>query len=155
MKFRKSIWLTVMALLAVTLSACTLGSTPAPTQDTSAIQTQALELVLTQSAMQQTQTAMADSSLTITLPNLSTFPPLPHREASPHSRLLAARRNRHTLCIQYTFGWLHPAGFARPHLRRYLSQTGVHPGCNRSRWNCLQTWRGFQKNLAGDQFRHM
>lgn len=59
MKFRKPIWLAVMALLAMTISACTLGSTPAPTQDTSAIQTQALELVLTQSAMQQTQTAMA------------------------------------------------------------------------------------------------
>jgi hypothetical protein len=59
MRFRKYIWPTVMAVLVMILNACNMGAAPAPTQDTSAIQTQAMELVLTQSAMQQTQTAMA------------------------------------------------------------------------------------------------
>jgi hypothetical protein len=59
MKFRTYLRLAGTALLAVTLSACTMGATPAPEQDVSAIQTQALQLVLTQAAMQQTQTAMA------------------------------------------------------------------------------------------------
>ncbi len=60
MKPRKYIWLAVTGLLALILSACNIGAAPAaPTQDTSAIQTQALALVLTQSAMQQTQTALA------------------------------------------------------------------------------------------------
>jgi len=59
MKSRTYIRLTVTALLAITLTACTMGAAVEPTQDTSAIQTQALQLVLTQAAMQQTQTAMA------------------------------------------------------------------------------------------------
>jgi hypothetical protein len=59
MKSRKYLWLAAIALLAVILSSCTLGAAPEPTEDASAIQTQALQLVLTQAAMQQTQTAMA------------------------------------------------------------------------------------------------
>ncbi len=59
MKFAKLIWL--VSLSAVVLSACTMGATPAPTQDPGAVQTQAMEIVATQLAMQQTQTAMAFS----------------------------------------------------------------------------------------------
>ncbi|MBI5841188.1 MAG: hypothetical protein HZB19_13910 [Chloroflexi bacterium] len=59
MKFSKLIWL--VSLSAVVLSACTMGATPAPTQDPGAVQTQAMEIVATQLAMQQTQTAMAFS----------------------------------------------------------------------------------------------
>lgn len=59
MKFRKSLWLVVMAILAVTLNACNLGATPAPTQDPGIVQTEAVSIVLTQAALQQTQTALA------------------------------------------------------------------------------------------------
>lgn len=59
MKSRKYIWLGITGLLTLILSACNVGAAQEPTQDASAIQTQALALVLTQSAMQQTQTAMA------------------------------------------------------------------------------------------------
>ncbi|MBI5945043.1 MAG: hypothetical protein HY864_11790 [Chloroflexi bacterium] len=59
MKFRKSLWLTVAMVLAVVLSSCSLGATPAPTADPGVIQTQAVSIVFTQVAMQQTQTALA------------------------------------------------------------------------------------------------
>lgn len=65
MKFRKSGWLTVLLILAVSLSACNIGATPPAVpasenlSDTDAIQTQAFEIVLTQAAAQQTQTAAA------------------------------------------------------------------------------------------------
>jgi hypothetical protein len=59
MNFRKFLWLVCLSLLAGILSACNIGTSSAPAQDTGAIQTAAIELVLTQSAMQQTQTAMA------------------------------------------------------------------------------------------------
>lgn len=59
MKFRKSNWLVSSVILTVILSSCTLGATPAPTEDPGAIQTQAYSIVLTQVSMQQTQTAVA------------------------------------------------------------------------------------------------
>jgi hypothetical protein len=59
MKFRKFIWLTGMILSAALISACNIGTTPPPEQDMELIQTQAVELVLTQAALQQTQTALA------------------------------------------------------------------------------------------------
>ncbi len=59
MKFHRSRWLVSALMLAVILSSCTLGATPAPTEDAGAIQTQAFTIVLTQVAMQQTQTALA------------------------------------------------------------------------------------------------
>lgn len=59
MKNGKSRWLTFALMLTVTLSACTIGATPEPTQDVGAIQTQAYSIVQTQVAMQQTQTALA------------------------------------------------------------------------------------------------
>jgi len=58
MKFRKSIWLVMFVIVAILLNACNLGATPAPTQDPGAVQTQAFNLVLTQAASQQTQTAL-------------------------------------------------------------------------------------------------
>lgn len=61
MQFRKPVWLAALFLLPVILTACNMGATPAPTQDVGAIQTQAMQLVVTQFAMQQTQTAMAVS----------------------------------------------------------------------------------------------
>ena len=59
MQFRKPVWLAALFLLSAILTACNMGATPAPTQDVGAIQTQAMGLVSTQMAMQQTQTAMA------------------------------------------------------------------------------------------------
>lgn len=59
MKSRKSLWLVGMTILAVILSSCNLGATPVPTQDPGVIQTQAVSVVLTQVALQQTQTALA------------------------------------------------------------------------------------------------
>jgi hypothetical protein len=59
MKSRKSLWLVGMTILAVILSSCNLGATPAPTEDPGIIQTQAFSIVVTQAALQQTQTAMA------------------------------------------------------------------------------------------------
>lgn len=77
MKFRsKSLWLVSTAILAVILSSCTLGATPAPTQDVGAIQTQAYSVVLTQIAMQQTQTALAIPPTPSPLPT-NTLAPLP------------------------------------------------------------------------------
>jgi hypothetical protein len=59
MKFHRSHWLASALMLTIILSSCTLGATPAPTEDVGAIQTQAFTIVLTQVAMQQTQTALA------------------------------------------------------------------------------------------------
>jgi hypothetical protein len=59
MKFRKLLWLVTILIPTIILSACNLGATPAPTQDPGAVQTQAFNLVLTQAASQQTQTAAA------------------------------------------------------------------------------------------------
>jgi hypothetical protein len=57
MNLRISRWLAVALLAAVLLSSCT--STPPPPQELGAIETQAFEFVLTQSAFQQTQTQAA------------------------------------------------------------------------------------------------
>ena len=59
MKSRKSLWLAGMTILAVILSSCNLGATAVPTEDPGVIQTQAFSIVITQAALQQTQTAMA------------------------------------------------------------------------------------------------
>src|SRR3989304_2204813 len=58
MKFRKSLWLMAVTMLAVILSSCNLGATPAPTQDLGAIQTQAFNLVLTQVALASSPTPL-------------------------------------------------------------------------------------------------
>lgn len=59
MEFRKLNIAAWLAILTVTISACNLGATPAPAQDLGAIQTEAFNLVFTQVAIQQTQTAAA------------------------------------------------------------------------------------------------
>jgi hypothetical protein len=83
MKLRKHIWLTGFLLISITLSACNLGATPAPTQDVAAIQSTAIAQVLSTVSAQQTQTAAAipptalptDTLIpTITLP--ATFAPV-------------------------------------------------------------------------------
>ena len=56
---RKIIWLAGTMILIVVLSACNMGATPVPTQDPGAIQTEAFGVVLTQAALNQTQTAQA------------------------------------------------------------------------------------------------
>ena len=65
MKFRKIQWLVVYTMLAIILSSCNLGATPAPTQDVAAIQTEAFNQVLTQAAAASSPTP------------LPTNPPLP------------------------------------------------------------------------------
>lgn len=74
MKFRKSFWLVVLILAAMFLSSCNIGATPAPTQDLGAIQTQAYGIVLTEAAIQQTQTAAA---IPPTLQPTNTLAPTP------------------------------------------------------------------------------
>lgn len=60
MKFGKLNLLVITAIItSIIISACNIGATPPPTEDAGAIQTQAFEIVLTQSALQQTQTAAA------------------------------------------------------------------------------------------------
>jgi hypothetical protein len=59
MSLKKLIGMAVMVTLTILLSACNLGATPAPTQDVGLVYTQAAQLVATQFAMQQTQTALA------------------------------------------------------------------------------------------------
>ena len=62
MKSRKSLWLVGMTVLAVILSSCNLGATPVPTQDPGVIQTQAVSVVLTQVALQQTEGGLTGAS---------------------------------------------------------------------------------------------
>ena len=85
MKFRNSLWLAGTMILAIILSSCSLGATPVPTEDPGVIQTQAVSIVFTQVAMQQTQTALAipptpastNTPLpTVTLGVLPTFAPV-------------------------------------------------------------------------------
>ncbi|MBL8049774.1 MAG: hypothetical protein JNM46_01005 [Anaerolineales bacterium] len=59
MKFSKFNWLAGVILASILISSCNIGATPPPEQDAGAIQTQAFGIVLTQSAIQQTQTAAA------------------------------------------------------------------------------------------------
>lgn len=59
MKFRKFNWLAGVIVASLIISSCNIGATPPPAEDPGAIQTQAFEIVLTQSAIQQTQTAAA------------------------------------------------------------------------------------------------
>jgi len=80
MKLRKLIWLPVMNLIAaIAISSCNIGAAP-PTEDPGAIQTQAFEIVLTQSALQQTETAAAippTALPTNTITATNTLPALP------------------------------------------------------------------------------
>jgi len=79
MKSSKLIWLVGALIVSLALSACNIGATPPPTEDVGAIQTQAFEIVLTQSALQQTQTAAAVPPTplpTNTLVPTNTLPPL-------------------------------------------------------------------------------
>src|SRR5690606_27072964 len=80
MKFSKVNLLTTAVVTSIVISACNIGATPPPTEDVGAIQTQAFEIVLTQSAVQQTQTAAAIPPTplpTNTLPPTMTLEPLP------------------------------------------------------------------------------
>jgi hypothetical protein len=58
MKFHKAQWLIGYTMLAILLSSCNLGATPAPTQDIGAIQTQAFGQVLTQVAAASSPTPL-------------------------------------------------------------------------------------------------
>jgi len=72
MKLRKTLWLAFLILPALILGACNMGGAPAPMQDAGVIQTQAMELVATQFAMQQTMTALAVPPTP--LPTFTLFP---------------------------------------------------------------------------------
>ncbi len=78
MKFRKLQWLGVYTALAIILSSCNLGATPAPTQDIGAIQTQAFNEVLTQVALLSTATPLPTNTMapTATLAAPPTFAPV-------------------------------------------------------------------------------
>jgi len=85
MKLRKSFWLIAVTLLAMILSSCNLGATPAPTQDVGAIQTQAFNVVLTQVALQSSPTPLATNTIppTATLGALPTFAPVGGSTVTP------------------------------------------------------------------------
>jgi hypothetical protein len=90
MKLRKHIWLTGFLLSAITLNACNLGATPAPTQDVAALQSTALAQVLSTVSAQQTQTAAAipptalpTDTLVPTMTLQATFPPVGGASATP------------------------------------------------------------------------
>ncbi len=59
MQDRKFTGWILLILIAAALSACNLGATPPATEDAGVIQTQAMEVVNTQFALQKTQTAAA------------------------------------------------------------------------------------------------
>jgi hypothetical protein len=59
MNSRKSILPAGAIMLAVIVSSCNIGAKPTAAQDPGAVQTQAFNMVMTQSALQQTQTSMA------------------------------------------------------------------------------------------------
>lgn len=78
MKNRKTQWLIGCTMLAVILSSCNFGATPAPTQDVGAIQTQAFSQVLTQVAAASSPTPLptytAEPTATLSAP--PTFAPI-------------------------------------------------------------------------------
>ena len=73
--------ITIIFLLTLTLAACNVGSTPAPTVDVNAINTAAYSTAMAQISVQQTQTALAAPSSTL-LPT-NTAPSLATAGASP------------------------------------------------------------------------
>jgi hypothetical protein len=78
MKFRKLQWPVVYTMLAIILSSCNLGATPAPTQDVAAIQTEAFNQVLTQVAAANSPTPLPTNTAlpaTATLQAAPTFAP--------------------------------------------------------------------------------
>lgn len=77
MKFSKFKWLAGVTLISILISSCNIGATAAPTEDPGAIQTEAFQIVLTQSASQQTQTAAAVPPPTNTPLATNTLSPLP------------------------------------------------------------------------------
>ena len=74
MKFRKSLWLMAVTMLAVILSSCNLNATAVPTEDLGAIQTQAFNLVLTQVASQSSPTPLPTNTALPTTPTLAAPP---------------------------------------------------------------------------------
>ncbi len=78
MKFQKAKLLIGGTMLAVILSSCNIGATPVPTQDISAIQTQAFGQVLTQVAAANTPTPLPTytPSPTAALAGPATFAPI-------------------------------------------------------------------------------
>ena len=80
MKLSKTLWLISVMVPAIILSACNLGATAVPAQDPGAIQTESFNLVLTQAAMQQTQTAQA---IPPTAAPTNTLVPLPTQGLIP------------------------------------------------------------------------
>jgi hypothetical protein len=77
MSLKKLIGMAVMVVLTILLSACNIGATPAPTQDVGLIYTQAAQLVATQFAMQQTQTALAVPPTPLPSPTMAAAPVIP------------------------------------------------------------------------------
>ncbi len=59
MQVRKTIWWVEIILITGAMTACNLGATPPPTEDVGMVQTQAMQVVNTQIALQQTQSAVA------------------------------------------------------------------------------------------------
>lgn len=79
---KKLAWLSGLVLIAITLSACNIGATPAPTLDVNAIYTSAAETLvaafssqLTQTAQAVPPTAIATNTPLATFTLLPTFPP--------------------------------------------------------------------------------
>jgi hypothetical protein len=100
MFFRKFAWVTIFSLLAISLTGCNLGATPAPTVDVNAIYTSAAETAFAAFAQQLTQTAQAASPT-----------PLPTNTSLPTNTVIA------TLAVSTPLGGATPfatLGIATP-----------------------------------------
>jgi hypothetical protein len=59
MQIKKLAWLVISSLAMLTLTACNIGATPAPTMDINAVYTQAAETFVADFSVKQTQTALS------------------------------------------------------------------------------------------------
>lgn len=59
MRLNRMVWLSILTVATLTLSACNIGATPAPTLDVSVIYTSAAQTLIADFAVKQTQTALA------------------------------------------------------------------------------------------------
>ena len=117
MKFRKYQWLVVYTMLAIILSSCNLGATPAPTQDVAAIQTEAFNQVLTQVAAASSPTPIANQySITGNC----------HTAGASH--VCARRRSQH----RYTFS------FQYSPTRSGVDSAGI--ACTDPGWGCSNNY---------------
>jgi hypothetical protein len=144
MSFKKLIGMAAVVTLIILLSACNLGSTPAPTQDVGMIYTQAAQLVATQFAMQQTQTAMAVPP---------TAPPSPTVQAFPTSPLVTPFGAGTPFGASTPFGvGTQPGGFL-PTATIMVLATSAAPKCNDAMFTGEENYPDGSVLKSGQEFQ--